>query len=94
MSCTMAKKKTVQATADREKTRTSDRHKQPRLAFHLPQEMFDAFNEYVESLEPRPNESAVLRMFLERGLRAVGRWPRAKGDDDDRAAGEGRGAKA
>jgi hypothetical protein len=78
----MAKKKTVQATADPPKSRTRDRsrdrHKQPRLAFHLPQELLDAFNDYVQSLPGPPSESSILRGFLMTSLRSLGRWPRVK----------------
>jgi Arc/MetJ-type ribon-helix-helix transcriptional regulator len=66
----MAKKKTG-------KGRNVDRHKQPRVVFHLPQEMSDALDEYIESLEPRPNASEVHRLALAQFLQRVGYWPRS-----------------
>lgn len=56
--------------------RAVDRHKSPRLAFHLPQVMADAFARYLESFpDPKPSDSAVLRHALERLLREKGFWP-------------------
>jgi hypothetical protein len=57
------------------RSRGEDRHTMPRLAFHMPQELFDAFKAHVESLEPRPHESEVLRVALRRYLESVGAWP-------------------
>lgn len=54
-----------------------DRHTQPRLAFHMEQQLYDAFKEHVAGLRPRPNESAVLRLALEQYLESVGAWPPA-----------------
>jgi hypothetical protein len=75
----MSKKRT-----DRDKPanpRNVNRHKQPRLAFHLPQELFDAFNSYMASLAPQPAESAVLRHALEQYLAQAGFWPAPKPSD-------------
>ena len=59
-----------------------DRHAQPRLAFHLPQSLHDAFKAHVEGLRPKPNESAVLREALEQYLGRVGAWPPPAADGD------------
>jgi hypothetical protein len=68
MLATMGKKKSRDP-------RNKSRHKQPRLAFHLPQELYDAFDGYVEALRPKPPESAVLRLALEEFLTRAGAWP-------------------
>lgn len=70
MSATMAKNRTNKPGG-----RNQDRHKEPRLAFHLPQPLFDAFKAHVASLEPEATDAAVLRLALERYLTSVGRWP-------------------
>jgi hypothetical protein len=41
----------------------------------MPQDLFDALNGYLESLAPRPSESEVLRLALQRDLESVGWWP-------------------
>ncbi len=51
------------------------KHKNPRLAFHLPQELLDAFARYVASLPGPPADSAILRGFMEEGLKRAGFWP-------------------
>jgi hypothetical protein len=75
MLVAMAKRKDPHS----KRSRGEDRHTMPRLAFHMPQELFDAFKAHVESLEPRPHESEVLRVALKRYLESVGAWPRKGG---------------
>jgi hypothetical protein len=60
---------------DSKRTRGVDRHTQPRLAFHLPKDLYDAFKGHVDSLRPKPNESSVLRLALELYLERAGCWP-------------------
>ena len=50
---------------------------QCRLAFHLPQKMYDAFKRYLDGQEIRPNESEILRAALRRWMESVGIWPPA-----------------
>ena len=57
------------------KTPTGSRHKQPKLAFHLPDSLYKAFKKHVEGLKPKPNESEVLRTALENYLRDLGALP-------------------
>ena len=45
-----------------------DRHVHPRRSFHAPQALWDALAAYIEQAKPRPSESAVLRLALERFL--------------------------
>ncbi len=68
MSATMAK-------PPKPESRNTDRHIQPRLAFHMPQDLFDAFKHHVETSEPRPAEAAVLRLALQQYLERAGEWP-------------------
>jgi hypothetical protein len=68
MRATMAKKK-----------QQKDRHAQPRLVFHLSDALLEAFNNYTASLQPKPADSAVLRLALERYLTEVGYWPPSTG---------------
>jgi hypothetical protein len=70
MTGTMAKQK---------KNQQKDRHAQPRLVFHLSEALLAAFNEYTSTLQPRPADSAVLRLALERYLTEVGYWPPSTG---------------
>ena len=58
--------------------RHQDRHKQPRLVFHLPQDLYDVFKAHVGALRPQPNEAAVLRLALEEYLARKGEWPPAE----------------
>lgn len=51
-----------------------DRHRNPRKAFHAPEELFDALDHYIAETRPQPSESAVLRLALEQFLRSVGYW--------------------
>jgi hypothetical protein len=71
----MAKRRKDKPRADK----SANRHVQPRLAFHLSQELLDAFDAYITSLEPRPAESAVLRLALEKYLTEKGFWPKREG---------------
>ncbi len=73
MMATMAKKKPK--PDGQPNPRSKDRHKQPRLTFHLSDSLYGAFKEYVEGLEPKANEASVLRLALERYLTSVGKWP-------------------
>lgn len=52
------------------------KHKDPRLAFHLPDELLAAFNACIASLRPPPTDSAMLRTFVEEALERRGFWPR------------------
>jgi hypothetical protein len=70
----MSKKK-----ADSKRSQGIDRHTTPRVVFHMPQDLFDAFQEYMSSLEPASTDSAVMRLALQRYLESKGYWPRAKG---------------
>ncbi len=64
--------------------RGTDRHKSPRIAFHLPQEMLDAFGRLLASYpDPKPSDSAVLRHALEKLLRERGFWPVSPADQAD-----------
>jgi hypothetical protein len=56
------------------------RFQQPRLEFHLPQPLLDAFKRYVESLWPRPPEEDVLRRIFEQYLASVGFWHGSSAD--------------
>jgi hypothetical protein len=60
---------------DSKRSQGVERHTQPRLVFHLPQSLLDAFRAHIESIEPKPNEAEVLRLALRRYLESVGRWP-------------------
>jgi hypothetical protein len=62
-----------------DENKSADRHIQPRLAFHLSQALLDAFDAYIASLEPRPAESTVLRLALEKYLTEKGFWPPSLG---------------
>jgi hypothetical protein len=77
MLATMAKKQTAKGKGEEPERnpRNKDRHVQPRLAFHLPQELYDAFKAHVAGLRPQPNEAAVLRLALEEYLMSKGAWP-------------------
>jgi len=54
------------------------RHKMPRKAFHGPQSLFDALDEYVSVTRPQTSDSAVLREALEEYLAKRGKWPAKK----------------
>src|SRR5262245_56702567 len=76
MPATMAKKRSRKpGDTKASDSRNVDRHKQARLAFHLPQDLYDAFQSHVESLEPKPAESEVLRLALRQYLMNAGAWP-------------------
>jgi Arc/MetJ-type ribon-helix-helix transcriptional regulator len=54
----MAKRRRKMAT-------TTNRHKQPRIAFHLPEALRDRLNQYRSGTKPTPTESEVCRTALE-----------------------------
>jgi hypothetical protein len=60
---------------DAPQDRTTDRHKNPRKAFHLSPELLDAFERYLGSFPHRLPEAEVLRAALEDFLRGKGYWP-------------------
>jgi hypothetical protein len=76
----MAKKRKPNVERTPVNPRNIDRHKQPRLAFHLPQDLYDAFERYVDSLRPKPAEATVLRLAIEELLTQVGFWPPTPGE--------------
>jgi hypothetical protein len=52
------------------------RHLNPKLVFHLPQELLDALNGFLDTLNPPPPASGVLRVALEEYLERKGHWPK------------------
>lgn len=52
----------------KKKTKAKDKHTQPRCVFHLPQELLDELNAYLDKTRPRTNKSEVLRFALENFL--------------------------
>ena len=66
-------------SADGKRTQGTDRHTQPRKAFHAPQDLFDAMAVYIARTKPQPTDAAVLRLALERLLEAEGLWPPKEG---------------
>jgi hypothetical protein len=61
-------------------TQRSDRHTEPREAFHLSQQLLDALTGYVEKTRPATTKSAVIRLALEEFLASKGEWPSAGGE--------------
>lgn len=53
-----------------------DRHTQPRIAFHYPDDLAKALEDYLASNRPSPSKSEVLRLALEEFLSKRGKWPR------------------
>lgn len=47
----------------------------PRLAFHLEQELLDAFDAWRTDTKPNPPISASIREFLREALERRGYWP-------------------
>ncbi len=74
---TVAKRRTNKPeTPPEPDPRARDRHKSPRLAFHVSLELLEAFTRYLESFpDPKPTDSAVLRHALEKLLREKGFLP-------------------
>jgi hypothetical protein len=66
------------AMASKKSDRSKDRHTAPRLVFHLPQWLFDAFRAHVDGLPVEATDAAVLRAALEQYLRNVGALPPEK----------------
>jgi hypothetical protein len=60
----------------RKPSQGTDRHTQPRKAFHAPQELFDAIQAFIESApRPKPTESECFRAAVEEFLEKRGFWP-------------------
>lgn len=57
------------------RTQKTDRHTQPRMAFHAKAELLAALDRYVADQEPETTGSAVVRLALERFLVSEGYWP-------------------
>jgi len=60
---------------DKPQPRDTDRHVSPRLVFHVPQSMYDAFMSYLDELDPKPDQAEALRTALRDFLKARGKWP-------------------
>lgn len=63
----------------KEQPTEADRHKTPKLQFHLPPELRAAVQEYQNRTKPRPTYTSILILALERLLEAEGLLP----TDDD-----------
>lgn len=53
----------------------TDRHKQPRESFHLPEELQDALTAFCNDSDQDPGKSGVIRKALEKYLAEKGYWP-------------------
>jgi hypothetical protein len=63
---------------DSKRSQGLDRHAEPRLAFHLEQELLDALDAYRSGQRVKPPVSEVLRTALREFLRREGCWPPAE----------------
>ena len=59
----------------------SDRHSQPRFAFHLETELLAALGNYCEAQKLKPDRSEVVRLALREYLEREGFWPPKAGQD-------------
>lgn len=57
------------------KKKPTDRHSQPRYAFHLEQALLDALGRYCEAQKLVPDKSEVVRLALREYLEREGFWP-------------------
>ena len=61
--------------------RGADRHSQPRLAFHLDQDLLDAIDAYCAAQQVEPGRLGVARVALQQFLEREGFWPTKKGGE-------------
>lgn len=57
------------------KPKKTDRHKTPKLQFHIPPDLKAALDRYIDATRPEPTVTAVLRLAVERFLEGEGHWP-------------------
>ena len=74
-----AKRPGRKPSPDSKRTQGTDRHTQPRKAFHAPAELFAALERYVSESRPAPTEASALRIALEEFLEKRGFWPPKEG---------------
>ena len=61
---------------DSKRSQGVDRHTMPRVVFHAPEEMVEAFGKYVAGLRPRSSDAAALRYILGTFLQEKGYLPK------------------
>lgn len=85
---TMAKKKPGRPKQpDSKRSKGTDRHAQPRYAFHLEQQLLDALGAYCDAQRLVPDKSEVVRLAIREFLEREGFWP-PKTDQQAGAVGE------
>jgi hypothetical protein len=62
------------------RSRGVDRHAQPRMVFHLEEELLEAVKDYCAAQTVPPDRSDVARVALRQFLERAGFWPRKGGE--------------
>ncbi len=60
--------------------RNLNRHVAPRESFHLPEDLREALEAFIDHSDPKPGKSAVLRSALQDYLSRHGFWPKHRSD--------------